>query len=535
MALFWIGLPCSPALHAADEQRRDVTPGNADSAAQSLSQVQTAIDTIYAHYGVVFPNPKVQAWADHQPWYRPVVGRTPEIAEGMFTQADKDQVNQLADQRRRLLAASQSPRDGNAGVSQPSTSVSAISIDSFVKPDGNLDGNGIGKYLTDAYQKCLAEAPAKQREQIRVPQRAWIVFSNKTETALNGLGKPQDEVWKLELQECLARANELQQFYRPPSKSMDELKGELDHAEGILTTVYQQSLSTLTEGSRKDLIEAERSWVEFKEKNLKANAIVNPGGSGIEATILVVKDRVAELKSIYGADNNSSVAQDSQRVAEPSVPAQAMPQPMAVPAATPQPATPALATPEATTPAPVMAEAATPAPLVADAAATPAPLVADAATPQQANTPPEVITETPTPVSYQGSSTGGEKDSGFVGLLVGVGFALVVIFGLLWLEARSSLILEHPNTGIIKKAPIGFSWSTLMFPAWSAFFRADWKAFFLQLLTDYVFVLGLVIWPFIYNKMYLNKLLERGFKVKEVRGMTLDRAKKRLGINLPQL
>jgi uncharacterized protein YecT (DUF1311 family) len=528
LALLWIGFPRSPWLRDADGQSSETTPGNADSGT-SLSQVQTAIDTIYARYGVVFPDPKVQTWADQQPWYRQVPGRTPEIAEGMFTQADKDEVNQLADERRKLRGGnSQSAENEGSELNR------AISIDSFLKADGKLDGNGIGQYLTDSYQKCLSEAPANQREQIRVPQRAWIVFSNKTETALNGLGKSQDDVWKLELQECLARANELKHFYRPPSKSMDELKSDLDHAEGVLTTVYQQSLSTLSESSRNDLIEAERAWVDFKDKNSKANAVVNPAGSGIEATILVVMDRVAELKSIYAAKSNPNVAQDSQQVPETFVPASATPQSTPVPAATPKPATPALATPEAATPALVTSEAATPVPEITPSLANVSP----------SKTPQSITFETtaeaqPTPTPADNNKEMDFENNGAVSFLIPWAISVVLswllIRGLIWLEYRRTLILEHPNSGIIRKAPIGFSWSTLIFPSWTAFFRADWTAFFFQFATDYIFVFGIIIWPFIYNKMYVNKLLERGFKVKDVRGMSLDAAKEKLAINLPQL
>ena len=121
------------------------------------------------------------------------------------------------------------------------------------------------------------------------------------------------------------------------------------------------------------------------------------------------------------------------------------------------------------------------------------------------------------------------------GTAIAVALVILILGGLLGILFTPVLILEHPNSGVIKRAPIGFSWTTLFFQAWPAFFRGDFKAFFIQLLTDYIFILGLFIWPFIYNRMYLNKLLERGYKVKAAQKISLERASKRLGINLPVL
>jgi hypothetical protein len=41
----------------------------------------------------------------------------------------------------------------------------------------------------------------------------------------------------------------------------------------------------------------------------------------------------------------------------------------------------------------------------------------------------------------------------------------------------AKLILEHPHSGIIKQAPVGYSWTTLCFPALPALFRWDMKGF----------------------------------------------------------
>jgi hypothetical protein len=97
------------------------------------------------------------------------------------------------------------------------------------------------------------------------------------------------------------------------------------------------------------------------------------------------------------------------------------------------------------------------------------------------------------------------------------------------------LIMENPNTGITKKAPVGFSWTTLFFGGFPALFRGDIKWFFIQLLIA-CFTAGIsnLVFAFIYNKIYVQKLLEKGFKVKDVESGSLEAAKNKLGINLPK-
>ncbi|MEK6189693.1 hypothetical protein SAMN05878443_0117 [Carnobacterium alterfunditum] len=72
--------------------------------------------------------------------------------------------------------------------------------------------------------------------------------------------------------------------------------------------------------------------------------------------------------------------------------------------------------------------------------------------------------------------------------------------------------LTNPHTRQIKHAKIGFSWTTLFFAFIPALFRGDMKWFFIQLVC---FALSLdlssLIFAFIYNKLYINSLLEKGY------------------------
>ena len=92
--------------------------------------------------------------------------------------------------------------------------------------------------------------------------------------------------------------------------------------------------------------------------------------------------------------------------------------------------------------------------------------------------------------------------------------------------------MEHPNTGVTKKMPVGFTFLAFQRMLFRGEFGALLKSIILSLLT-------LSIYPWIlaatYNKKSIIKLLEKGFRVKEVKGGTLEEASKKLGINLPSL
>ncbi len=98
----------------------------------------------------------------------------------------------------------------------------------------------------------------------------------------------------------------------------------------------------------------------------------------------------------------------------------------------------------------------------------------------------------------------------------------------------AKIILQHPHSGIIRKAPVGFSFTTLISGPVPALFRGDFKWFFIQLAFDCI-SLPWLIFPFIYNKIYIKKCLQEGYKVKSVNGATIEALNARLGLELPLL
>lgn len=94
------------------------------------------------------------------------------------------------------------------------------------------------------------------------------------------------------------------------------------------------------------------------------------------------------------------------------------------------------------------------------------------------------------------------------------------------------LIMEHPNTGIIRKMPIGFTFLAFHRMLLRGEFGAIFKAMILSVLTVSLYAWFLAA---TYNKGAIVKLLEKGYKVKDVEKGTIEEASAKLGINLPRL
>lgn len=68
------------------------------------------------------------------------------------------------------------------------------------------------------------------------------------------------------------------------------------------------------------------------------------------------------------------------------------------------------------------------------------------------------------------------------------------------------------DIGMIKECKIGFSWTNLFFGFFCPLFRADWKYLLIMILVDCLtFGFSSLIFPFFYNKLYINELLSKGY------------------------
>lgn len=72
------------------------------------------------------------------------------------------------------------------------------------------------------------------------------------------------------------------------------------------------------------------------------------------------------------------------------------------------------------------------------------------------------------------------------------------------------------KNGMTKVVPTGFSWTTLFFGCFPALFRGDWKwAIIMIVAIILTHGIALVVFPFFYNKVYVNDLIERGWAVEQ--------------------
>ncbi len=79
--------------------------------------------------------------------------------------------------------------------------------------------------------------------------------------------------------------------------------------------------------------------------------------------------------------------------------------------------------------------------------------------------------------------------------------------------------INFEKSGLIKEAPVGFSWTTLIFGFFPALIRNDLKwAIIIFAAALVTFGLAIIVFAFIYNRLYIESLVEKGFKVKNYSG-----------------
>lgn len=72
---------------------------------------------------------------------------------------------------------------------------------------------------------------------------------------------------------------------------------------------------------------------------------------------------------------------------------------------------------------------------------------------------------------------------------------------------------KHDKTGLIKEAPVGFSWTTLFFGFFVPIFRGAWLLAIICILVSVITAgIAWLVFPFIINKLYVKHLLETGYQ-----------------------
>ena len=117
--------------------------------------------------------------------------------------------------------------------------------------------------LTAAYKLCLARFPPYLKEQLRIAERAWIVFSDKDEAAAAFAGKRRglsdDDLGRESLNEVNARTQELRSFFLLPNKDLPWCQQEWQQADAQLTEVYQTLTRSFAPDEQEKVREAERA------------------------------------------------------------------------------------------------------------------------------------------------------------------------------------------------------------------------------------------------------------------------------------
>lgn len=100
--------------------------------------------------------------------------------------------------------------------------------------------------------------------------------------------------------------------------------------------------------------------------------------------------------------------------------------------------------------------------------------------------------------------------------------------------AHSKIYFSHPQTGKMREAPVGFSWTVFFFGFFPPLFRGHWVGFFILLLTALVTAgFSNILFMFIYNKMYIKHLIADGYKAKSS-STDLDFVQQRAGLQIPR-
>jgi hypothetical protein len=100
--------------------------------------------------------------------------------------------------------------------------------------------------------------------------------------------------------------------------------------------------------------------------------------------------------------------------------------------------------------------------------------------------------------------------------------------------AYSKIYLTNGN--YVKKAPVGFSWTVFFFGGIPCLFRQDWLIAILMIICNAItYGLAGVIFAFFYNKIYINNLINSGYKIRDLPpDVTEDTLRSYLGlINVP--
>jgi uncharacterized membrane protein len=100
--------------------------------------------------------------------------------------------------------------------------------------------------------------------------------------------------------------------------------------------------------------------------------------------------------------------------------------------------------------------------------------------------------------------------------------------------ANGAITFENKNTGAIKVAPVGFSWTSFFFSGIPALMRGHIGMGVIQIILSMVsFSFSNIVFGFIYNKMYIKHMISEGAKMSSAT-LSDDALKAKLGLDVPK-
>lgn len=101
--------------------------------------------------------------------------------------------------------------------------------------------------------------------------------------------------------------------------------------------------------------------------------------------------------------------------------------------------------------------------------------------------------------------------------------------------AYATVFFKHPQSGRMREAPVGFSWTTLFFGPLPALFRADWLGFIIILICALVtFGVSNLVFMFIYNRWHLRTLVNEGYLATGAKGGDLAFIEGKTSLSIPR-
>lgn len=74
------------------------------------------------------------------------------------------------------------------------------------------------------------------------------------------------------------------------------------------------------------------------------------------------------------------------------------------------------------------------------------------------------------------------------------------------------MAIKLEKNGVVKEVKTGFSWTTFFFGLWVPVIRGDLKwAAIMLIVAMFTFGLSWLVFPFLYNKIYIKELLANGW------------------------